>query len=482
MSNISGTIKSVQDIMRKDAGVDGDAQRISQLAWMIFFKVFSDKEKDHKVEAELAGKTYVSPIPENLKWSSWASDDEGITGDALLNFVNNELFSGLKELEVTDVKDRANIVRSVFEDSFNYMKSGTLLRQVINVINDGIDFTKQEERHLFNDIYETILKGLQSAGNAGEYYTPRAVTQFIVEMVNPKLGEKVLDPACGTAGFLVNTIEHIRSNNEVNTVEDREILQNSIRGVEKKPLPHMLATTNLILHNISYPSINHDNLLSRSLTDWTNKDRVDVVVTNPPFGGMEEDGVERNFPASFRTRETADLFLYLIMHALKDGGRCGMVLPDGFLFGDGVTARIKEKLFETCNLHTIIKLPNGVFNPYTNIKSNLLFFEKGQKTDDIWFYEHQYPEGYKSYSKTRPMIIDEFDIQKQWWNNRQENQYSWKTNVKEVVSNNYNLDIKNPSQKPADKLDNPELLIERILETNKTVESILLNLKNMMKN
>ena len=221
--------------MRKDAGVDGDAQRISQLAWMIFYKVFSDKEQDHKVEAELAGKTYVSPIPENLQWSSWAEDDEGITGDALLNFVNNELFSGLKELEVADVKDRANIIRSVFEDSFNYMKSGTLLRQVINVINDGIDFTKQEERHLFNDIYETILKGLQSAGNAGEYYTTRAVTQFIVEMVNPKLGEKVLDPACGTAGFLVNTIEHIRSKGEVSTVEDREILQNSIRGVEKKP-------------------------------------------------------------------------------------------------------------------------------------------------------------------------------------------------------------------------------------------------------
>jgi len=446
MSNLSGTIKSVQDIMRKDAGVDGDAQRISQLAWMIFFKIFSDKEQDHKVETELAGKTYLSPIPQNLQWDSWASDDEGITGDALLNFVNNELFPGLKELEVTDVKDRANIVRSVFEDSFNYMKSGTLLRQVINVINDGIDFTKQEERHLFNDIYETILKGLQSAGNAGEYYTPRAVTQFIVEMVNPKLGEKVLDPACGTAGFLVNTIEHIRSKGEVSTVEDREILQNSIRGVEKKPLPHMLATTNLILHNIAYPSINHDNLLSRSLTDWTNKDRVNVIVTNPPFGGMEEDGVERNFPASFRTRETADLFLYLIMHALKDGGRCGMVLPDGFLFGDGVTARIKEKLLETCNLHTIIKLPNGVFNPYTGIKTNLLFFEKGKPTEEIWYFEHPYPEGYKSYSKTKPMTIKEFDLERKWWNDRKENEFAWEVSINDIKERNFNIDIKNPNQ------------------------------------
>tara|TARA_Y100001970_G_scaffold291019_1_gene426720 strand:+ start:667 stop:2100 length:1434 start_codon:yes stop_codon:yes gene_type:complete len=473
MSNLSGTIKSVQDIMRKDAGVDGDAQRISQLAWMIFFKVFSDKEQDHKVEAELANKTYVSPIPENLQWNSWASDDEGITGDALLNFVNNELFPGLKELEVANVKDRANIVRSVFEDSFNYMKSGTLLRQVVNVINDGIDFTKQEERHLFNDIYETILKGLQSAGNAGEYYTPRAVTQFIVDMVNPKLGEKILDPACGTAGFLVNTIEHIRSKGEVSTVEDREILQNSIRGVEKKPLPHMLATTNLILHNIAYPSIAHDNLLNRSLTDWTNKDRVDVIVTNPPFGGMEEDGVERNFPASFRTRETADLFLYLIIHALKDGGRCGMVLPDGFLFGDGVTARIKEKLFETCNLHTIIKLPNGVFNPYTGIKTNLLFFEKGKPTKEVWYFEHPYPEGYKSYSKTKPMRIQEFDLEKKWWDKREESELSWKVDISEIIINNFNLDISNPNKEKIEIQFDKKEILESLHNNQKQINELL---------
>lgn len=445
MSNLSGAIKSIQNIMRKDVGVSGDAQRIEQLVWLLFLKVFDDKEQDYEIEAELEGITYKSPIPEGLRWRDWAADDEGITGDTLLNFVNNELFPTLKELPVMGIKDRANIVRSVFEGTYNYMKSGTLLRQVINKINEGIDFTKQEERHLFDDIYEKILKDLQSAGHAGEYYTPRACTQFITEMVNPQLGESVLDPACGTGGFLVNTIEHIRNKGQVQTVDGREILQNSIIGVDKKPLPHMLATTNLILHGIEYPTIRHDNLLSRSLTEWTYKERVDVVVTNPPFGGMEEDGIERNFPASYRTRETADLFLYLIMHILKDGGRCGMILPDGFLFGDGVTARIKEKLLETCNLHTIVKLPNGVFNPYAGIKTNLLFFEKGKPTKDIWYFEHPYPEGYKSYSKTKPIRIQEFDLEKNWWNNREENEYAWKLTIDEIKERNYNLDIKNPN-------------------------------------
>ena len=465
--------------MRKDAGVDGDAQRISQLGWMLFYKIFDDKERDYEIEFELDGKEYESPIPVNLRWRNWAADDEGITGDELLNFVNNDLFPTLKELPLIDAKDRGNIVRSVFEDSYNYMKSGTLLRQVINTMNEGIDFTKQEERHLFNDIYEQILKDLQSAGNAGEYYTPRAVTQFIVEMVDPNLGETVLDPACGTSGFLVNTIEHIRAKGQVSTVADRETLQNSIKGVEKKPLPHMLATTNMILHRIEYPAIRHDNMLNYSLTSWTPKDRVDVVVTNPPFGGMEEDGIEKNFPASYRTRETANLFLYLIMHILKDGGRCGMVLPDGFLFGEGVATRIKEKLLETCNLHTIVKLPNGVFSPYTGIKTNLLFFEKGKPTTDIWYFEHPYPEGYKSYSKTKPMRIQEFDLEKGWWNNREENKHAWKVSIDEIKERNYNLDIKNPSiiddeatfssKELLDRLENEmkksHELLERVKET-----------------
>jgi type I restriction enzyme M protein len=387
MSNLSSTIKSIQDIMRKDAGVDGDAQRISQLGWMLFLKIFDAKENDW----EISNEDYKSPIPKDLRWRVWAEDAEGMTGDDLLGFINNSLFPRLKELKLRNNKDAAKMVRDVFEDSYNYMKSGTLMRQVINKINE-INFDSQADRHTFNDIYEQILKDLQSAGNAGEFYTPRAVTQFLVEMVNPRLGETIIDPACGTAGFLVNAIEHIRKNDKVKTIEDFETLQNCIHGVEKKPLPHMLATTNMILHGIEVPSVDHDNLLSRSLTEWTNKQRVDVVMTNPPFGGMEEDGVENNFPQAYRTRETANLFLYLLIHILKDGGRAGVVLPDGFLFGEGVATRIKEKLLTECNLHTIIRLPNGVFAPYTGIKTNLLFFEKGKPTKDIWYFEHPYPE------------------------------------------------------------------------------------------
>jgi type I restriction enzyme M protein len=404
MSNLSSTIKSIQDIMRKDAGVDGDAQRISQMGWLLFLKIFDAKENDW----EISNDDYKSPIPKDLRWRNWAADAEGMTGDELLGFLNNSLFPRLKELKLRNNKDAAKMVRDVFEDSYNYMKSGTLIRQVINKVNE-INFDSQADRHTFNDIYEQILKDLQSAGNAGEFYTPRAVTQFLVEMVNPRLGETIIDPACGTGGFLVNSIEHIRKNDKLSTVDDFNTLQNCIRGVEKKPLPHMLATTNMILHGIEVPSIDHDNLLSRSLTEWTNKQRVDVVITNPPFGGMEEDGVENNFPQAYRTRETANLFLYLLIHILKDGGRAGVVLPDGFLFGEGVATRIKEKLLTECNLHTIVKLPNGVFAPYTGIKSNLLFFEKGKPTKDIWYFEHPYPEGVKMYNKTKPIDIKEFD-------------------------------------------------------------------------
>jgi type I restriction enzyme M protein len=457
--------------MRKDAGVDGDAQRISQLVWMIFLKIFDDKEKDLEVVAMMEDKAYHSPIPEHLRWRNWADDDEGITGDALLNFVNNELFPALKELHVHDARDRGNIVRSVFEDSYNYMKSGTLLRQVINAINKGIDFTRQEDRHTFNDLYEQILKDLQSAGNAGEYYTPRAVTQFAVEMVNPKLGERVLDPACGTGGFLVNTIQHIEKTQGIKTADDREALQNSIMGVEKKPLPHMLATTNLILHGIELPTIMHDNLLEKSLLDWTSKNRVDVVVTNPPFGGMEEDGVENNFPASYRTRETADLFLYLIQHVLKPGGRAAVVLPDGTLFGEGVKTRIKEDLLTKCNLHTIVRLPNGVFNPYTGIKTNILFFTKGESTKEVWYFEHPYPEGQKSYNKGKPINIKEFDLEKSWWENREENRHAWKVSLDALKARNYNLDVKNPHTEE-DDLGTPEELLEKYHTTHEELKGV----------
>jgi type I restriction enzyme M protein len=440
--------------MRKDAGVDGDAQRISQLVWMLFLKIFDDSEQ----EKELSEEKYRSPIPERLRWRNWAKDDEGITGDALSDFINNDLFKTLKELPA-DSDRRAFIVRSVFEDAYNYMKNGTLMRQVINKINE-INFNSSSDRHLFGDIYEQILRDLQSAGNAGEYYTPRAVTQFMVDMVDPKLGEKVLDPACGTGGFLTCTIEHIREK-YVKSVEDEATLQRSIFGVEKKPLPHLLCITNMLLHQIEEPSqIRHDNTLARPLRDYTAEDRVDVIITNPPFGGMEEDGIETNFPASYRTRETADLFLVLLMHLLKDGGRGALVLPDGTLFGEGVKTRIKEKLLEECNLHTIVRLPNGVFSPYTGIKTNLLFFTKGEPTKEIWYFEHPYPDGVKSYNKTKPIRIEEFDREKAWWNEREESEYSWRVSLEQIKASNYNLDVKNPNKLDAAHLDPEELLKE----------------------
>jgi len=452
--SVSTTIKSIQDIMRKDAGVDGDAQRIGQLVWMFFLKIFDDQEQ----ELELLQDQYVSPIPEKLRWRSWAADAEGITGDELLDFINNELFKTLKELELNaGTNGRGIVVRSVFEDAYNYMKNGTLIRQVVNKIND-IDFNRTADRHTFGDIYEQILKDLQSAGNAGEFYTPRAVTQFMVDMVDPRLGEKILDPACGTGGFLSCTIEHVRSK-DVKTAEDERLLQNSIFGVEKKALPHLLCTTNMLLHGIEVPSnIRHDNTLARPLRDYGPKDRVDVVVTNPPFGGTEEDGIEANFPANFRTRETADLFLVLITHLLKNGGRAAIVLPDGTLFGEGVKTRIKEKLLTECNLHTVVRLPNGVFNPYTGIKTNLLFFTKGEPTKDVWYYEHPYPQGAKSYNKTRPMRIEEFAPEKAWWENRVESEQAWKVSVEQIVANGYNLDIKNPNT-VADELGDPDELL-----------------------
>jgi len=475
--SISATIKSIQDIMRKDAGVDGDAQRIAQLGWMLFLKIFDAREREYT----LMEKGYTSVVPEELRWRTWADDPEGITGDELLDFVNDKLFRTLKNLTFASGADpRGFVIRDVFTDAYNYMKSGTLMRQVINKLNE-IDFNRSEDRHLFNDIYEKILKDLQSAGNAGEFYTPRAVTQFMVDMIDPKLGETVLDPACGTGGFLTCTIEHVRSR-YVKTADDEKTLQKSIHGVEKKALPHLLCTTNMLLHGIEVPSrVRHDNTLARPLRDYGPKDRVNVVVTNPPFGGMEEDGIETNFPATFRTRETADLFLVLIMHILKPGGRCAMVLPDGTLFGEGVKTRIKEKLLKECNLHTIVRLPNGVFSPYTGIKTNLLFFEKGTPTKEIWYYEHPYPKGYKSYSKTKPIRIQEFNkLEKPWWENREDNEHAWLVPVEQVIESGYNLDIKNPSLEEKTSLRSTSEILESIEIASATVTRIAAEIRNIL--
>jgi type I restriction enzyme M protein len=497
MSNISGIIKSIQDIMRKDVGVDGDAQRISQLVWMFFLKIYDDREQ----EIELLEDHYKSPLPEHLRWRNWAANPEGMTGEELSDFVNLQLFPMLKtklNIQTTSEKEedkqlvkRALVIRNIFEDAYNYMKSGTLMRQVINKICE-INFNNTQDRHTFGSIYEQILKDLQSAGNAGEFYTPRAVTKFIVDRVDPQLKESVLDPACGTGGFLACTIDHKREK-YVKAAKDEQALVNSINGVEKKALPHMLCTTNMILHGIDTPTqIAHDNMLSRrAYKDYGEKDRVNVIITNPPFGGMEEDGVENQFPATFRTRETADLFMLLVIKLLKKNGRAAVVLPDGFLFGEGMKTRLKEKLLNECNLHTIVRLPNGVFNPYTGIKTNILFFSKKPEnewpaTKQIWYYEHPYPDGVTSYNKTRPMQFEEFATECDWWgneaddfNSRTETEQAWKVSIDDIIARNYNLDIKNPHVGEQINHD-PEELLKEYSEQQADIQKLRDQLKSIL--
>ena len=460
--SIGTLIKTIQDIMRKDVGVDGDAQRISQIVWLLFLKIFDDKEQ----EWQLTISNYKSPLQSRFRWCNWAKNPEGMTGEELIDFVNNDLFPALKKLATAaGVSPHGKVVGSVFEDAYNYMKSGTLLRQVINTIEADVDFNKSGDRHLFNDIYEKILSDLQSAGNAGEYYTPRALTRFMADILDPQLGQTILDPACGTGGFLTCAIEHL--NQQVKNNDDRKLLQESIHGVEKKPLPHMLAMTNLMLHGIDVPTnIRHDNTLSRPLKDYGPRDRVDIIITNPPFGGMEEDGIENNFPRKYQTRETADLFMALIMHLLKhDTGRAAVVLPDGFLFGEGTKTNLKRELLEEFNLHTIVRLPKGVFSPYTSIATNILFFEKGGPTRDVWFFAHPYPEGYKSYSRSKPLTIAEFDLEKAWWGGaerkgRKTTEQAWKVSAKDLAGRNYNLDCKNPHEVEVNHRDPEELMAE----------------------
>ncbi|UTH75665.1 N-6 DNA methylase [Chromobacterium sp. IIBBL 290-4] len=452
--NLSSTIKSIQDIMRKDDGVDGDAQRLGQLTWMLFLKVFDQREE----EWEDDDASYLSPIDEPYRWRNWAafiSDQQGkkkpqIAPSELIAFVNNELFPHLREIDASDGAVQA-VIRGVFQDANNFMKSGTQMLAVIEKLEDAINFHDFKTRANLGDVYEKMLNDLRGAGNAGEFYTPRAITAFMADRVNPRLDkrETVMDPACGTGGFLTAAIDHFR--NQLTTkssAEDKRAIEDLIHGIEKKQLPHLLCTTNMLLHGIDVPSqIEHKNTLGIGWNEWNATDKVDCIITNPPFGGYEDDGVGSDYPVDLRTRETADMFMALIIKKLlKEKGRAAVVLPDGFLFGDGIKGTLKKLLLRDCKLHTIIRLPKGVFAPYTTIKTNLLFFTKGSTVDDgsdhfhtdtIWFYEHPYPPGYKSYSKTKPIRFEEFKPEQDWWGKeendfaeRVENEYAWKVDFK----------------------------------------------------
>lgn len=417
MSNISGFVKRIRDIMRNDAGINGDAQRIEQIAWMLFLKVYDAKEDDWEFNED----DYTSIIPEECRWRNWAHDEsgKGMTGDTLLNFVNNTVFPTLKELEVTpQTPIRKAIVRTTFEDANQYMKDGVLLRQVLNVI-DELDLSDYEESHAFGEIYESILKELQSAGSSGEFYTPRAVTDFMAKMIKPQIGEKCADFACGTGGFLTSWLKELSELKD--SADDIEKINNSVYGIEKKQFPYMLCVTNLLLHDIDIPRIYHDNTLLYDVLDYTDKDKFDVILMNPPYGGSEKNEVKNHFPSDLASSETADLFMSVIMYRLKENGRCAVILPDGFLFGtDNAKVAIKKKLFSEFNLHTIVRMPHSVFAPYTSITTNILFFDNTGATKETWFYRLDMPEGYKNFSKTKPMKLEHFAPAMDWWNNREE--------------------------------------------------------------
>tara|TARA_B100000745_G_scaffold281148_1_gene213650 strand:- start:2769 stop:4550 length:1782 start_codon:yes stop_codon:yes gene_type:complete len=452
--NLSSTIKSIQDIMRKDDGVDGDAQRLGQLTWMLFLKVYDQREE----EWEDDNADYQSPLPDEFRWRNWAAYASGADGKKapqmaasdIIGFVNNQLFPALKELDA-NASAQHKVIRSVFQDANNYMKSGAQLLAVIEKLEEAINFHDFKTRAQIGDVYEKLLNDLRGAGNAGEFYTPRAITAFMADRVNPRLDkrETVMDPACGTGGFLTAAIDHLRNQRtEKSGAEDQKAIETLIRGIEKKQLPHLLCTTNMLLHGIDVPSqIEHKNTLGIGWNDWNANQKVDCIITNPPFGGYEDDGVGNDYPADIKTRETADMFMALIIKKLlKENGRAAVVLPDGFLFGDGIKGTLKKLLLQECKLHTIIRLPKGVFAPYTTIKTNLLFFTKGKRIDDgsehfhtdtIWFYEHPYPAGYKSYSKTKPIRLEEFKPEQDWWGieaddfaSREENEFAWKVDFK----------------------------------------------------
>ena len=458
MSNLSGFVKRIRDIMWNDAGVNGDAQRIEQMAWILFLKVYDAKEQDWKFDDE----NYESIIPEACRWQNWAADDRSgsaMTGDKLLSFVNNTLFPVLKGNDIKDSNGRIlipgvkvdsstpikkAIVQTTFADANQYMKDGVLLRQVINIIDD-LDLTDYEESHAFGEIYESILRELQSAGSSGEFYTPRAVTDFMAKLINPQIGETVADFACGTGGFLTSWLNELRE--KVKTTEDREKYATSIYGIEKKPFPYTLCITNMLLHDIDVPRIYHDNSLTKDVLNYTEDDQFDVILMNPPYGGHEKTEVKNHFPSDLASSETADLFMSVIMYRLKENGRAAVILPDGFLFGtDNAKVAIKKKLLSEFNLHTVIRMPHSVFAPYTSITTNILFFDRTKPTEETWFYRLDMPEGYKNFSKTKPMELKHFDPAMNWWNNREEINVDGfdkakKFTAAEIAARNYNIDL-----------------------------------------
>lgn len=487
MSNLTGFVKRLRDIMRKDSGINGDAQRIEQIAWLLFLKVYDAKEQDW----EFDDSDYKSIIPEACRWSNWAADDKSgnvMTGEALLNFVNNTLFPTLKKLPVTkDTPIAKAIVQSTFADANNYMKDGVLLRQVINVI-DELDLSDYEEIHAFGEIYETILKELQSAGSAGEFYTPRAVTDFMAKIIKPQIGEQMADFACGTGGFLISWLKELHS--KIKSTSDREAYCNSIYGIEKKQFPYMLCITNLLLHDVDMPRVYHDNSLLHNVLNYTEDDCFDVIMMNPPYGGNEKSDVKSHFPNDLASSETADLFMSVIMYRLNKEGRAAVILPDGFLFGtDNAKVNIKKKLLKEFNLHTVIRLPGSVFAPYTSITTNILFFDNTHPTEETWFYRLDMPEGYKHFSKTKPMKLEHFAPVMEWWDNRtainvEGFDKAQKYTVQQLAEDfGYNLDLCGIPHEEEEILD-PHDLIQRYQEEraslNTKIDSVLNNINTLL--
>jgi type I restriction enzyme M protein len=483
-TQLSSLIKSARDIMRKDAGLNGDLDRLPQLSWILFLKCYDDLEERREDDAIVGHKPYKPVIPPPYRWRDWASDpDKGATGEDLVKFINNGLLPALRDLSGSDERLK---IAELFKETFNRMLSGYLLRDVVTLV-DGIHFQSRDEIFTLSHLYESMLKEMRdAAGDSGEFYTPRPVVKLIVDRVKPKLGERILDPACGTGGFLVEAYEILKTQ-ALSAEDEIKIQKASLFGVEKKPLPFLLGTMNLLLHGLETPNIRRDNALRNPLNEIGEKDRYEVIITNPPFGGEEEAGIQLNFPESTRASETALLFMQFIMRSLKPGGRCGVVVPNGTLFGDGVSARIKEQLLRNFNLHTIVRLPNGVFAPYTSIPTNLLFFDRTAPTMDIWFYEHILPAGAKNYTKTRPMSFEEFAPLIEWWDKREENERAWKVPAVDLLRYDesgalvsVNLDVKNPSRAADLEHLPPAELAESILAKERQIASLMDEIKRLL--